>query len=155
MKHQYRNEVKEKELNSIVIIILTITVFTSLFHSIANSIEIYDILPHTQKYIAYLSPIGTTVNMFSIFYFIIHKKSIVGVWVFYSIHIIGVLLLLTPFNNYAMPNLIPITIGKMFWFSVVLLLRKNGESGWKTLIRKEKYIVIINNEIVESHELNN
>ena len=151
MKHQYRNEVKEKELNSIVIIILTITAFTSLFHFI----QIYYILPHTQKYIAYLSPIVTAVNMFGIFYFIIHKKSIIGVWTFYSTHIIGVLLLLTPFNNYAMPNLIPITIGKMFWFSMLLLLRKNDESAWKTLSRREECKVIVSNEITKPHYFNN
>ena len=137
MKHQNKNEIKEKELNSIVIVVLTITALLSLTQSITASLQIYDILPYTQKYIAYLSPIGTAVNVFGIFYFILHKKSIVGVWIFYSIHIIGIILLLTPFSNYVMPNHIPITIGKMFWFSLVLLLRKNGESGWKTLSRKE------------------
>lgn len=154
MKQQYRNEIKEKELNSFVIIILAITAFSSLFQSVANSLQIYRILPHTQKYIAYLSPIGTAINMFGIFYFIIHKKSIIGVWIFYSIHITGILLLLTPFSNYAIPNLIPITIGKMFWFSVLLLLRKNGEPAWKTLSRKEDYLVRINNEVFESKEHN-
>ena len=155
MKHQYKNEIREKELNSFVIIVLTITALSSLFHSLANSLQIYDILPHTQKYIAYISPIGTAVNAFGIFYFILYKKSIVGAWIFYSMHIIGILLLLTPFSNYAMPNLIPITIGKMFWFSLVLLLRKNGESAWITLKRKENYLVRINNEFVESNEFNN
>ena len=155
MKHQYENVVIEKELNSIAVIILTITALSSLFHSIGNSLQIYDILPHTQKYIAYLSPIGTAVNVFGIFYFILHKKSIAGVWIFYSIHIIGILLILTPFNIYAMPNLIPITMGKMIWFSLVLLLRKNGESAWITLKRKENYLVRINNEFVESNEFNN
>lgn len=155
MKHQYKNEIKEKELNSIVIIILTITAFSSLFHSIVNSIEIYDSLANIHKYIAYISPIGTAVNVFAILYFILHKKSIVGAWIFYSIHIIGILLLLTPFSNYAIPNLIPITIGQMFWFSLVLLIRKNGESGWVTLRRKDKSLVRINNEIIESKEFHN
>lgn len=148
MKHQYKNEIKEKELNSIVVVILTITALSSLFHSIGKSLQIYNILPHTQKYIAYLSPIGTAVNVIGIFYFILHKKSIAGVWIFYSIHIIGILLLLTPFKNYVMPNLIPITIGKMFCFSLLLLIKKNGVSAWKTLSSK-------NNEVFKSGELYN
>lgn len=154
MKHQYKNEIREKELNSFVIIVLTITALSSLFHSLANSLQIYDILPHTLKYIAYISPIGTAMNAFGIFYFILYKKSIIGAWIFYSMHIIAILLLLTPFSNYAMPNLIPITIAKMFWFSLLLLIRKNGQSAWITLRRKDKYLIRINDEVVDSNDFN-
>lgn len=142
MKHQYKNEIRKKELNRFLVFLFIFSSIYSINISIANGLKIYKFLDEGLKYIAYLPVTATSINVFVALYFILHKKTIVGVWLFFGLQFIYVLLstFITPINNYAQPLYLEISISKVAFVSLILLLRKNGESAWKTLSRKEDYL---------------
>lgn len=157
MKNRFKNEIRKKELNKFLIFLFIFGSIYGINISIANGLKINKFLEEGLQYIAYLPVIATSVNVFVALYFILYKKSIVGVWLFFALQFIYVLLstFITPINNYAQPLYLGVSISKIAFVSLILLLRKNGESAWKTLMRKDKYLIRINDKIVESNEFNN
>lgn len=157
MENSFKNEIKKKELNSFIIALFIIGSLYGFNKSLANVIELYRLLHEGVRYISYIPIIGTSINVFIALYFIVYKKSIVGVWFFFSLQIIYAMLFtfISPVNNYAHPYIWGLSFSKIIFVSLILLLRKNGETAWKTLSGNNKNSVRINNKIVESNEFNN
>lgn len=136
-----------KELNQFLIIYLVFTSIGSVTKSISDGLGFLRLLEQGSEYLAYILIVATVINAFVIIYFIVYKKDILGVWLFYGLIFIEFVLLLSLYGEVTHMAFIW-AISRAVLFSLILFLRRNGESAWKTLNRKETQ-VIHSNEVDE------
>lgn len=130
-----RLELNQGELNQFVSIYLVLTSIGSVINSIASGIGRLRILESGSEYLAYILILGTVINAFVVIYFIVYKKDIIGVWLFFGLLFIELIMLLSLYGESSLKAIIW-AVSRVVVLSLVLLLRKNGESAWKTLSRR-------------------
>lgn len=132
------------ELNQFVIIYLVLTSIASVINSISTGITQLRILEPGSEYLAYILIFGTVINAFVVIYFIVYKKDIIGVWLFFGLLLVELIILIS-LHGESVQKAIIWAVSRVVVLSLVLLLRKNGESAWKLLSRRENQI----NEVEE------
>lgn len=148
MEKSFSGKIKEKELNQFIIIFLVLTTIASVFKSIGDEISHLEVLDRGSEYLAYILIMGTIINAFAVIYFIVYKKHIVGVRWFFGLLIIELYILNVYYGESIQVVFISATT-KAILLSLILLLRRNGESAWKTLMRDDgesPYKIFMRNE---------
>ena len=146
------NEIKKKELNSLLIGFLILSSICSIVHSITTGVSNLMWFDKGSEYLAFIPTFFTIINAFIIIYFIVLKRNIAGVWIFFGMLFLQFLSFIY-MDGKSLDYAFLFVITRVVMLSLVLLLREDGESAWKTLLRKENQKTDLKNESIV--EINN
>lgn len=135
MEDNLNKKINEKELNSFITFFLVLVSIGSIIKSITSGISNSLWLDEGSEYVAFIPTIITIINAFLIIYFIVLKKDIVGVWLFFAM--LAVQFTVFVYNGTSPEYAFIFVLTRAAFLSLILLFRKNGEFAWKTLMRNE------------------
>lgn len=153
MENNLNTQIKKKELNGLLTLLLGIIAIVSVVKSITSTLSILKVIEESSKYLAFIPLIGTIINAFIIFYFILYKKTIVGVWLFFGMCLLSFIVSIS-IDEKNFGSAIGFLLGQIVFFSLLLLIRQDGESAWKTLNRKDTSTKTKEYQITNSNEFN-
>lgn len=145
MENNLNNEIKEKELNSFLTTLLVIVSIGSIIQSITTAASNAIWLDKGSLYLVFIPIIATIINAFFIIHFIVLKKDIIGVWLFFGMLFIQ-FVLFTSIGGKTFEYAFIFAFTRAIFFSLILLLRKDGEFAWETLMGNKTSIELIYNK---------
>ena len=124
-------EKENNELSGLLVAIISIASVISVFRVFMYSLTMQIHLGNI--FISWFPFVGTVLNVFFLIYFVLNKKNILGVWLFYVM--CGLTFIISATVDGFNPNatLMQVLI-KAATLSLLLFLKNKGKSAWKFLL---------------------
>ncbi len=124
---------KQREFNLLFIIYIVFAATSSIIKSIVSVISAMTF--GGEPLLMWLVFVGTLVNAYAALYLILKKQKMSGVYLFFAMNVVAVLLSLGA-SEREFQYMLLVNFAQIVGFSLLLALRKNDKSGWKLLYEK-------------------